>query len=688
MKKTIIAMIAAIALPLSMVAQSDQKEESYYMKRGKEKYSEYNYQEAEELFQKEVENNPTNCEAYYFMAYMNYVNQNNGKALENLEKGIKASGKDKKGVAMCYILRSEIERVMGKESERKADLDRAIKTAPDMVNAYFVRGDYYLEKREYDKAMGDYEKAIEVKPTSAKAHQSKAMIHKLKGENEEAVKELGYAITLNPNDYKLLEMRSECLRKAGRLAEAMDDAILYISEDQNFQRGMDLIKAIADTSYWLADVKLRAVQKTEPSNSYWYAVEAKMQYSMNRYRESIASYERCVELDENPWMHYREIGDNYRKLGDMEMAIEYLSKAVAGDSTDYRSRVCRYLAFDALGRKEEAMADLNKCIQMYGGYAVCYFNRAWFEQYNGMETEALTDLTAAIDMAPSSQLYRLIRGDVFMRTGNEEMAKLDFRKVIDLHETSKAFGGKPESSAMYAYYRLGEVDKAMEILRELESEGGEEYDVACIYSMLGNTEKAMKNLRASLEGGYREFHHIMRDYDLENVRKLPEFKQMMEEYMMKPMEDAKGKEGSDETGEVKIVEIPFVRDGGNLANVKCEVNGLPLHFIFDTGASSVTISTVEATFMLKNGYLKDSDISGKQYFTTADGSISEGTNIILRSINCGGLTLENVRASVVASQRAPLLLGQTVMQRLGRIEIDNDSKVLRVHYRGTASGKK
>ena len=34
-----------------------------------------------------------------------------------------------------------------------------------------------------------------------------------------------------------------------------------------------------------------------------------------------------------------------------------------------------------------------------------------------------------------------------------------------------------------------------------------------------------------------------------------------------------------------------------VCKVKCKINDLPLHFVFDTDASDVTLSIVEATFM-------------------------------------------------------------------------------------------
>ncbi len=114
--------------------------------------------------------------------------------------------------------------------------------------------------------------------------------------------------------------------------------------------------------------------------------------------------------------------------------------------------------------------------------------------------------------------------------------------------------------------------------------------------------------------------------------------------------------------------------------VKCHINGLPLHFVFDTGASSVSLSQVEASFMVKNGYLSKKDVIGNQYFLDAAGNVNVGTEINLRKVDFGGLTLSNVRASVVSNQKAPLLLGQSVLNRLGKIEIDNGAQLMRVTY--------
>ena len=65
----------------------------------------------------------------------------------------------------------------------------------------------------------------------------------------------------------------------------------------------------------------------------------------------------------------------------------------------------------------------------------------------------------------------------------------------------------------------------------------------------------------------------------------------------------------------------------------------------------------------------------------ANGEVSAGTVVNLRNVNFGGLDLDNVRASVVHNQKAPLLIGQSILNRLGNIEIDNANRVLKITYK-------
>ncbi|MEE1142140.1 MAG: retropepsin-like aspartic protease [Bacteroidales bacterium] len=126
------------------------------------------------------------------------------------------------------------------------------------------------------------------------------------------------------------------------------------------------------------------------------------------------------------------------------------------------------------------------------------------------------------------------------------------------------------------------------------------------------------------------------------------------------------------------VKIQMQKDGG-VYKVPCEVNGLRMKFIFDTGASDVCISLTEAAFMLENDYITEDDIIGNSQSKIADGSIVENTRIRLKEIKIGGLVLRNVEAVVIHNFGAPLLLGQSAIQKLGTIQIVGNELTILEH---------
>lgn len=117
--------------------------------------------------------------------------------------------------------------------------------------------------------------------------------------------------------------------------------------------------------------------------------------------------------------------------------------------------------------------------------------------------------------------------------------------------------------------------------------------------------------------------------------------------------------------------IMMQKEGG-IYTVPCKVNGLPLKFIFDTGASDVSISLTEALFMLKNGYLKKEDIGESVYYSIANGDVAKGTKLNIKEIEFAGLKMYNIEASIIHENSAPLLLGQSVISKLGKIQLDGN----------------
>lgn len=128
---------------------------------------------------------------------------------------------------------------------------------------------------------------------------------------------------------------------------------------------------------------------------------------------------------------------------------------------------------------------------------------------------------------------------------------------------------------------------------------------------------------------------------------------------------------------------------GGIYYLQGKVNGLPLKFIFDTGASNVSLSLAEALFMLKNGYLDQNDIKGVSYAQIANGDIVENTEVLLKSIEIGGIVISNVKALISHNLSAPLLLGQSAIQKLGPIQLDRNKLIIQngKNFKSEKTGK-
>ena len=387
------------------------------------------------------------------------------------------------------------------------------------------------------------------------------------------------------------------------------------------------------------------------------------------YVNAIKEYNKIErEYGATPAIHYYR-SYCYKVLGDSENAIRDITKCIeAGDGNDYYALSRRAHIYQDAGMYDKAIADFTKMIEMEPMVVYGYYSRGWCYEFAGDDQKAMDDYNAGLDIEKNYLSLYMMRGRLHRKQGNMELAKPDFEKALELDTIAES--GSSRHYALLFLDKKEEAEAWMDKIIETDKDNsGFYYDKACLLSLMGRQQDAIAALRVSLEKGYRSFIHIGRDSDLDSIRNLPEFIALIEEYKAKPKVVIENQVMRDEIGVVSEVQMKKMYSG--VYEVPCIINGLQLKFVFDTGASTVTISSVEAAFMLKNGYLKEEDIRGKEYFSTATGEIREGAKLNLREIKIGEAILKNVEASVVQNQQAPLLLGQSVLERFGTITIDN-----------------
>ena len=659
-----------------ILADNIKRPDSYNYSRGVEAINNNNAEEALDYLNKEINEHPDNGYAFAWIALVRNYNEEFGRALTAANVAVKKiPSKDKEYKAFAYGTRAQVYLNLEDTIQALKDYSQAINIVPDDDRFYNQRAQVYYEQEKYDLADKDYQKMISLKAGDVMGYMGIGRNANAQKRYGDAIKQFDYVVKLDQNYSSAYSFRAESYIGLKKYNEAIDDVITALGIDKDRKAFYEL-QELADSAFEQTVAKLKAQKIKEPNEQSWAYDLGVVYERAAKYNKAIAYYKESLEKESNIITASR-ISSCYDELGDYDKALEYCDQAIALDSvkSDYLYQKANIL--DNAGRSKEAIRVMGEYIANNPDMAEGYYRRGWFEDHSGNVEEAIEDYTMAITLQPNVAYAYLNRGVLYRLKGENAKAESDFKQVVRLDSI-------PEEAecSFYAYYYLGQKDKAIEILNTIldKDKKGNCYDAACLYSVMGEKEKALSYLRQSLEDGYRCFAHIKRDRDLNNIRNTEEFKVLMKEYEEKHLQEiVADADGDDSVYELKVEEIPFTKEGG-VCKVKCTINGLPLHFIFDTGATDVSISSVEATFMAKNDFLSSSDIIGKQNYQTADGNITEGTVINLKDVKLGSLHLNNIKASVVRNQAAPLLLGQSVLSKLGKIEIDNTKKVLRIRH--------
>lgn len=119
-------------------------------------------------------------------------------------------------------------------------------------------------------------------------------------------------------------------------------------------------------------------------------------------------------------------------------------------------------------------------------------------------------------------------------------------------------------------------------------------------------------------------------------------------------------------------EIKMTVEPSGARTVPCSVSGLPLRFAISNDSSEGQLALPDATFMLRNGFIKPKDIAAGK----VDGQIAAGDTVTLRDIKIGDKTIKRLQAAVSDTLSTPLRLGSAALNRLGSHTVYGDLFVI------------
>ena len=124
--------------------------------------------------------------------------------------------------------------------------------------------------------------------------------------------------------------------------------------------------------------------------------------------------------------------------------------------------------------------------------------------------------------------------------------------------------------------------------------------------------------------------------------------------------------------EPEYLEVRFPISAEGRIMVKAKVDGVPVHFLVDTGASDVVLSPRDAECI---GF-DHAKLRFDQAYRTAGGTIS-GAPVTLGQIAVGPIDMKNVKATINGRAMDTSLLGMSFLNRLSGFSVTDDTLILR-----------
>lgn len=183
-----------------------------------------------------IEADKNNAEAYYNRGRALRQKGQYARAEEDLDKYLTFDIKDKGYLADGLRERASLRHREGDRKGAVWDLSRAIEENPGEVEAYYARGDIYIELTFFDEAIADFTKYIGLVATrsglAADGRRGRAQAYNATKKYSLALQDLNFAIEIKPTDPLLYQERAFAYRSLGKLAlaKADDDKALSLQQ--------------------------------------------------------------------------------------------------------------------------------------------------------------------------------------------------------------------------------------------------------------------------------------------------------------------------------------------------------------------------------------------------------------------------------------------------------------------------
>ena len=530
LRKTLVWVMLLVAGTVSAVSSVDR----YNIKRALEAIQVQDWETGVSFLTQELRENPDNGYAYaYLAAVCDMMTGYNSAMFAFAKKAIPLLPKNE------GFLKAGMEGLQAQIYQQADDTVKAIEHLKQAIayNAgdakyYGYLADVLDDQKEYQEMVAMGENMI----NRVKGMKKEVMSYIIITSGLNGLKRYDEAIEYADKGLKLKDLskpqqgimhaaKAKALIGKKQYDAALDEALLTAELAQ--AKGMQLLIQIADSSDMQVVLDSMEVRfAAHPSEGLWAMAQSDIYAHHHNYVQAIYQLIRGAKVEDSSY-GYRAAGYYaVHLMGDPEMGEQLYMKALEIDSTNvlalcHLADLYRYQA-----RHEEALRTLDRVLELDPEQKHTFFfhgvrGRVYKSMHN--YSRAIEEYYRALVSANDEDSWAGI-ASIYKQMGDEESAQ----KAIEL-----GLREMKNDTTMDMLLAMGDTirarEKAPKMIRREDSEN-QQYNAACMYSRMKMPEEALAALRKAMDCGFRNFLHMAWDDDLDNIRQLPEFNALIEEY--------------------------------------------------------------------------------------------------------------------------------------------------------------
>lgn len=532
MKRILLTFLFAGSFAFGLMAENTL--DSYNMRRAIDAARSNDDETAIQFLVKELEYNPNNAYAHIIVAEICFRMKSYGAALEYTQNALKYLPKTEHS-ERCDMYGNLYELyLMAKDTTCAMEyLELARKENPkngSIYNAFVSLNEELNNPAEVLRYAQLYMKFL---PDNPRAYVAMAAAMKMEERYDEAIRFCDRALLKAEPESKerciALLSRAQLLHLSKRPSESLAD-LMQSFRIGGWSESEELLDKLNDTIPNEVLDSLLAIRQSDPDNIDWLYYLYNTYIDRNEYANAVQTGFEILPGHSNGYMVNGIASVLQHRIGDAELAERMLLKQLSVDSTNASQYILLEDLYSQQGRYAEAMVMADKALlfepEDKQKYSI-YIMRGRMYEYKHEYQAAVEDFQTCLIVEPDedglwfriAKMYGLMNDSV--------------KRAEALEQGRQAFARKGKNLSAEAYVVLGDTAAAYEAAQGMvknEKSAMQHYNKACVLAQIGYSKEAIEELRLALENGFCNFYHIAWDADLNNLRDMPEFVELVNTY--------------------------------------------------------------------------------------------------------------------------------------------------------------